>query len=254
MGFYNTEALILKTRSWGEADQLVTLFSRDRGKLVAVAKGLKKPQSRLRGGAQVLTHSELMLHTGRSLDRITGSQSIHGFNLNDSLDRLTCAMYWVDLLDRILPEREANPPIFELALKALTGLEAAESHRFSLEAFSLFFEWNLINLMGYQPCLDCCVLCREPQEVERERGFAFSAGEGGLLCSRCAVETSGWVRITAPTLAVLRRWSVISFNQFNRITVSPNSRQEIDIVVEAVLRYHLERDLPSRSFLNRLGI
>ena len=253
MGFYNTEALILKARDWGEADQLVTLFSRDRGKLVAAAKGIRKPQSRLRGGAQVLSHSELMLHTGRSMDRITGSQSIHGFNLGDSLDKLTCGMYWADLLDRILPEREANLPIYELALKGMAGLEAADSNRFPLEAFSLFFEWNLINLMGYQPCLDCCVLCREPQELEREREFAFSAAEGGLVCRSCSREANRRIRLTAPTLAILRRWSAISFNHFNRIAVSPTSRQEINTVVESVLRYHLERDLPSRGFLNRLG-
>ncbi|NPV90249.1 MAG: DNA repair protein RecO [Firmicutes bacterium] len=253
MGFYNTEALILKARDWGEADRLVTLFSRDKGKLVAVAKGLRKPQSKLRGGVQVLSRSELMLHTGRSLDRITGSQSIHGFDLGDSLDKLTCGMYWADLLDRILPEREANPPIYELAMKSLAGLEASDSGRFPLEAFSLFFEWNLINLMGYQPCLDCCVLCREPLEPEREREFNFSAGEGGLLCRSCSPGTDGRVRLTAPTLAILRRWSAISFNHFNRIAVSPASRQEINTVVESVLLYHLERDLPSRGFLNRLG-
>jgi DNA repair protein RecO (recombination protein O) len=253
VGFYNTEALILKARDWGEADQLITLFSRDRGRLVAAAKGIRKPQSRLRGGAQVLSHSELMLHTGRSMDRITGSQSIHGFNLGDRLEKLTCGMYWADLLDRILPEREANPPIFELALKALTELEAADSSRFPLEAFSLFFEWNLINLMGYQPFLDGCVLCQRTADLEREREFTFSAAEGGLLCRGCSQETGGGITIAAPTLAILRRWSAISFSHFNRIAVSPASRLEINSVAESVLRYHLERDLPSRGFLDRLG-
>lgn len=252
MGFYKTEALILKVRSWGEADQLVTLFSRERGKLVAMAKGARKPQSKLRAGIQPLTYSDLMLHTGRSIDRITGSQSLRGYNLRDQLDKLTLGMYWADLLDRVLPERESNPPIFDLALKSLAVLETAGFNGSRLEAFSLFVEWSLIGLMGYQPCLDCCVACREPREVERERVFFFSAAEGGLLCPPCSLEAGGLLRLTAPTVAVLRRWPLMGFEQFSRLTVSPASRREIDRVIENVLRYNLEQDLPARCFLDRL--
>lgn len=252
MGFYKTEALILKARSWGEADQLLTLLSRERGKLVALAKGARRPQSRLRGGAQLFTHAFLMLHTGRTLDRITGSQALKTFNLRENLDQLACGVYWSDLLDRILPERDANPAVFDLALKALYWLEAEDDHR-RLETGSLFFEWSLYRHLGFQPCIDCCVLCRAPCVLEQEKEFIFSAPAGGLVCPSCSPAAGESARLSPASLAVLRRWSAVRFSRFSRIGVSAASRREINRVIEQTWRYQLDQELPARSFLGRLA-
>src|SRR5580700_1429490 len=91
---YRTEALILRERRIGEADKILTLYSLDRGKFDAIAKGVRRPTSRKSGHLEVLTRVSLLLASGRSLDVITQSETVESFAvLRDDLERLSRAIY-----------------------------------------------------------------------------------------------------------------------------------------------------------------
>ena len=112
---YKTEAIILRQRKLGEADKIITLYTPNYGKLEAVAKGVRRPKSRLAGHLEVLTYTSAMLAQGRNLDVVTQAQAIESFApLRDDLNRLSRAFYAAELVDRFSPEGAESYHIFQL--------------------------------------------------------------------------------------------------------------------------------------------
>ena len=120
---YSVEALILRARDFGEADKVITLFTREEGKCQAIAKGVRKSTSRLRGGVQPFTHSRLLLYRGKTLDTVSQSENICAFAaLRDDLVLLSAAAYLAELLETALPEREPLEEVFQLAVASFREL------------------------------------------------------------------------------------------------------------------------------------
>src|SRR4030043_638769 len=120
---YQTEALIIKRIDLGEADRILTLYTPELGKLKAVAKGTRRPQSKLGGHVELLTHSLLLLAKGRNLDIITQAQTINSFlPLRDDLKRMSCGLYISELVDYFTEEDIENLKLFHLLLDTLDRL------------------------------------------------------------------------------------------------------------------------------------
>jgi len=252
VGFYKTEALVLRNREFSEADQLVTLLSPDYGKLKVVARGARKPKSRLRGGIQAFTQTHLMLHTGRSLDIITGSETSKCFYFREDLDKLTMVVYWADLLERILPEREANPAIYYLFLSLLYLLESVDRNPEEIRALNHLFELKLVCIAGYSPDLVSCIRCAEALS-SREGRLWFNLEHGGIICNCCVQKSEmGILPVSRGTLALIRHWMSMEFQQFHRIKVSDYNLKELDRLLPAYLEYHLEQGIHSLNLRDTL--
>ena len=112
---YKTEAVVLKRTNLGEADNIVTLYTPNLGKIRAVAKGIRRPRSKLCGNLDLLTRSALLLAQGQNLDIVTQCQSIEGFPLvKNDLNRIGCALYIAELLDQFTVEHVENYPVYRL--------------------------------------------------------------------------------------------------------------------------------------------
>ncbi|NLC06742.1 MAG: DNA repair protein RecO [Syntrophomonadaceae bacterium] len=255
MGFYKTEAIVLRTREWREADQLVTLLSPDLGRFKVVARGARKPRSRLRGGIQPFTQARLMLHTGRSIDILTGSDTCKCFYFREDLEKLTWAVYWADLLNRLLPEREPNPAVYFLFLQFLYLLESIESinqERVESRILNHLFELKLISLVGYRPELTHCVNCQKALSLTSEQIW-FSPARGGTVCRLCSQALgSGALPVSSGTLALLKHWLRMDARQFRRVRPSGSNLKELERLLPAFLEYHLEQGLPSRKLVRNL--
>ena len=252
MGFYKTEALVLRNREFNEADQLVTLLSPDYGKLQVVARGARKPKSRLRGGIQAFTLTNLLLHTGRSLDIITGTETGKCFYFREDLAKLTSAVYWADLLDRVLPEREANPAVYSLFLSLLYLLEATSSKLEEIRALDHLFELKLISSAGYTPDLASCLRCGEVLRT-KEGKLWFNLESGGIICNSCVHKAElGILPVSRGTLALMQQWISMEVEQFWRIKGAAYNLQELDRLLPAYLEYHLEQKIPSVNLRDNL--
>jgi len=250
MGFYRVEALILRAREAREADQVLTLLTREKGKIAAVARGVRKPQSKLRGGVQVFSHSDLMLHSGRTLDRVTGAEARRFFNFHGQWEKLAYAVYWADLLERALPEAEPQESVFELTLGAFRCLEALSSESRQAGVLSLFFEWRLIILLGYRPCLEQCAGCGSA--LDGALRYPVSIARGGTVCPLCAhadQDREGLRYISAGTLRVLQRWAALSMDRLWRLALTASNRREMRALLDSFFLYYLEQEIPSRRFL-----
>lgn len=147
---YKADALVIRSREYGEADRLVTLFSRENGKLEAVAKGVRKPKSSQRAGVQLFTYADFLLHRGKTLDTVCQAQPRESFpHLWDDFDRTIGATGMVELLDISTAREQAEPELFFLTLSFLFLIKDTDPY-LAMAAYTL----RLLRLQGHLPALE----------------------------------------------------------------------------------------------------
>jgi DNA repair protein RecO (recombination protein O) len=244
MGLYKTEAVVLRSRKYAEADCLLTLFTQQKGKVKAIAKGVRKTNSKLRGGVLLFTHNEMLLYEGRNLDIVTQSQCLEAFTtVQEDMEAMTAAAYWCELLDAFLPERQKDRRLFSLVLAGFHVL-ALEHHELVVRALEI----KLLSYLGYMPYLDCCVSCG--QSLQSAQKIAFSARQGGLLCSACQGEDT--LFFTQETLKAWQKLQQMEFSKLNRLKVSNNGLRILDDVLEKYLLVQLDYPLKARPILKEI--
>ncbi|OGO06830.1 MAG: DNA repair protein RecO, partial [Chloroflexi bacterium RBG_13_56_8b] len=176
---YQTEAIIIKKTKLGEAGRILTLYTPHLGKIQAVAKGVRRPRSKMAGHLELLTHSQIALARGRNIDTITGTQTINGFlPLKSDLELSACALYATELVNQFAADDVEDYPVFQLLLATLQRLCQGGNSDLVLR----YFELQLLDNVGYRPQLEQCVACHKPLE---ETTNAFCPSAGGMLCSSC---------------------------------------------------------------------
>ena len=181
---YKTEAIVLKQTELGEADSIVTVYTPNLGKIRAVARGVRRPRSKLGGHLDLLTQSSLLLAQGQNLDVVTQGQSIDGFlSIKGDLTHIGCAVYMAELVDQFTAEQVENYPVYRLLLSDLGWLGEARDFELVLRHFEL----QLLTHLGYQPELYDCLGCRS--SVPRQ----------GELCARTALWVNPWPAPSLPT-------------------------------------------------------
>jgi len=243
---YKTEGVVLKRSDVGEADKIVTLYTPYLGKIRAVAKGVRRPTSKLGGHVELFTLTQVLIARGRNLDIITQAETRRSFiELRDDLRRLSYAYYLAELVDRFTEEHIENTPLYQLLLAALGALGGGRDLDLELRAFEL----HLLRLVGYQPQLFHCVACGRPLEPVVN---AFSAAVGGVLCPGCGLGEPLRREVSLDALKVLRFLQTNDFPAFARLRVSPTLNEELEALLGEYVRYLLERNLKSAEFLQTL--
>jgi DNA repair protein RecO (recombination protein O) len=243
---YRIEAIVLKRRDFGEADRILTLYTPDRGKTSAIAKGVRRIASRKSGHVELFTHTALLLAQGRNLDVVTQAEMIEPYRaVREDLIRTTYAYHIAELVDRLTEEGTPSPATFDLLRDALAAL--AEVDDPSLVA--RFFELRLLGLVGYRPQLFACVDCGADVEVA---GNAFGPDAGGVLCAACAPRHPDAVPLSESTFRVLRFLQTREWAMVRQLDLTPTTRGSLERVMHAYIRHLLERDLNSVTFLKGL--
>lgn len=242
MGIYKAEAIVLRSRVYGEADRILTLFTREHGKTSAVAKGVRKPTSRLRGAVQLFSHTHLVLYAGKSLDTISQGEAEETFSfLQDDLILFTTASHCVELVDCLILERQPLKKVFYLLLAALRALEKEDP-----ELVARVFEAQLLAAVGYQPQLEQCTVGRHQgwqapvQEVGENEPIWFSVERGGVLCSSCAQNSPRVLALSPATIGALAYFLRTPLDRAVRAKVGKGSRAELAFLLRSYLAYHGE--------------
>ncbi|MGH9378800.1 MAG: DNA repair protein RecO [Terriglobia bacterium] len=185
MPLRETEAIVLRTYRLGEADKIVSLFSRQMGRLRAVASGAQRTKSRYGGVLEPLTYIQLWLYEreNRDLLRINSAELIESFFVmqGDYAVHLA-AQYVAEASDCLLPEREANERAFRLLLAVLRGLKAGGTAKGSIDRPLAYFNYWLLKLGGFLPQLDRCAACGRTLGNE---AVYYGGGALRVVCSRC---------------------------------------------------------------------
>jgi len=186
---YKTEAVVLRSFRFGEADRVLHVYTADRGRVGAVAKGVRRTKSRFGGRLEPLSHVELMLHQGTGeLQTVTGVSLIHSHHeAREDSYRLGVGLVGAEAMLRLFTEQEANERAFTALTRFLDRLDQIASRapaRPFLDALALSFQLKLLWLSGYMPHLDTCVECGAEEGLV---GYLPSAG--GAVCRACGPGT-----------------------------------------------------------------
>lgn len=243
---FRSESIVLRRSDFGEADRLLTLYTREFGKLKAIAKGARKPQSRKTGHVELFMRSKLFFARGREMNIVTQAEMVTGYpQLRTDLVRATYASYVVELLDRFTVEEDQNKDIYDLLAQALGWLETTDE----LLLAARYYELRLLGLTGFRPQLFRCVVSGEP--IVEEDQF-FSAELGGLLQPAQQMADRRARPITAVAVKVLRYLQTRSWETIGALTLKRPLHRELETLMHHYLTYILEKQLKSVDFLNRL--
>lgn len=176
MSLYRDTGIVLRTYKLGEADRIVVILGRERGKIRAVAKGVRKTRSKFGARLEPMSHVNLQLYEGRGeLDIVTQTEAVETFSrLRSDLDRLGRAAAMLEVVDQIAQEGEANRPLYELLLG---GLRAVDHRASALVAPAFFLKVLAADGVGLH--VDSCIECGRVDEL-----VSLDLEDGGLRCSR----------------------------------------------------------------------
>jgi DNA repair protein RecO (recombination protein O) len=235
MALYRDEAVVIRTHKWGEADRIVVLYSRGRGKVRAVAKGVRRTRSkfgsRLEPGAVV----SLQLYEGRNLDIVTQAERKESHDLlRSDLDRYGRAALVLEVVDSVSEDAEANPALYKLITGALRELD-----RTGNPLIVPTFVARLLVLEGVQPLVDACVRCGT-----RERLVSIQIHEGGVLCveHRAGEAISDGAREALGHVFAGRVRHVLD-------STGAEVATELEVLAGRLIEQHTERRLRSSSVL-----
>jgi len=243
---YQTEAIIVKKTKLGEADRILTLFTPQLGKIQAVAKGVRRPRSKMSGHLELLTHSLISLARGKNIDTVTGTQTINSFlSLKSDLKLTSYALYATELVNQFGAENLENQPLFELLLQTLQRLQLGGNSELVLR----YFELHLLNETGYRPQLEHCVSCRS---ALKETTNSFCPGAGGMLCPACQQDQQLSYPLSANAQKVLLLLQNNDYSVASKLELDSELSRQLEMVIRNYLRYLLEREIKSAVWLDAL--
>lgn len=243
---YRAEALVLRRSDFGEADRLLTLLTRDQGKVRALAKGARRPTSRHSGNLELFVHVQLLLARGRDLDVVTQSQLLHPYRrVREDLLSASHAYYFAEVVDAFVEPGDPSPGAFDLLREALTALD--EGRRPTLLA--AHFLLRLLDVLGFRPELFRCLDCGA--ELRPERNL-ISPTEGGALCPRCGPRHPEAHPISVDVLKLLRHLQRTERPGGLEVGLPPGLAEQADLEVRRLVEHHLDRKLRSPAFIVRL--
>ncbi len=231
VALYRERGVVLRTYKLGEADRIVVLLTAGRGKVRAVAKGVRKTKSRFGGRLEPPSHLALQLYEGRQLDTITQVESLDSFRaVREDLDALTGAVAMLEAVDQVAVERHADPRLYAMLVGALRTLGPDAPVRLVVAGFY----WKLLAHDGAGPILDACARCG------RDDGAltAFDLTEGGALCPACRKGSA----LSADALGLVRQMLGGELAQALRHPPGPVVDEVAELATVA-LETHLERRL-----------
>lgn len=243
---FRVEAVVLRHSDWGEADRLLWLFTREMGKVRAVAKGVRKLRSRKAGHLEPFTHTGLLLARGREILLVTQAESLDSFvALRENLTLLGYASYVIEVLDRFTYEEGENLALYRLLVDTLTRLASGRPAELAVR----YYEVRLLDLLGFRPQLFQCARCGK--EIKAEDQY-FSAELGGVICPACGKGMPGAVPVSLQALKFLRHFQRSSYAEATRAHPDVAVYREMEVLMQHYLTYLLERGLNTPAFLRRV--
>jgi DNA repair protein RecO (recombination protein O) len=212
----------------------------------AIAKGVRRPTSKLGPSLELYGHVDVLLAKGRGeLDVVAQVSRIPGYRIEGDVLQMAHAALIAELTERVCEDRHPLDGVYELAVSALDELSREPDPRRA----SAWFLMTALDLLGYAPQLMSCASCERPLPA---RPAPFSADAGGFLCEKCALP--GMEPVPLAAIKVLRLMAAGDLETYRRLKLDSTLMNSIDAVLQTQLEYHMDRRLKSLAFLNQLRV
>lgn len=244
--FYTTKGLILRESQYKDNDKILTILTEELGLITAKARGVKRKNSNLRSGCQLLCYSELTLFEKNGYYTINEAEPVAMFiGLRTDIELLSLGAYFAQLLENLSAQDQVNPELLSLGLNSLYALEKLKKPQGLVKAV---FELRLLSLSGYFPNLEGCAVCG----TEDARQFYFK--EGVLLCDTCRKTYGGGEsrRVSEGVLRAMVHILHCSKQKLFSFSLPEEGLRELGEITEGFLLAQLEGHFPSLQFYKRL--
>jgi len=238
------EGIILRTTDYGETNKIVTLFTREWGKIGVMARGAKKPKSRLAAITQPFTYGSFLVQKGNGLGNLQQGEIITPLrSIREDIFLTAYACYMIELTDRSIDEKKSNPFLFELLFQSLNYLNEG----YDPEILKNIFEMKMLNTLGHYPVLNQCVICGR-----NEGQFSFSIKEGGIICHLCLNKDPYHIKLSSATVKLLRIFYFFDLNRLGNISVKPETKAELKKVIDGYYDEYSGLYLKTKKFIDQL--
>ena len=243
MPLRETEAIVLRTYRLGEADKIASLFTRQMGRLRAVARGAQRTKSRYGGTLEPLSYVRLWIfeRENRDLLQLNSVEIIESFfNMQKDYRVQLAAQYVSEVGDRLLPEREVNERTFRLILAILRALKTSSEVNRPL----LYFDYWMVRLGGFLPAFDACSSCG--RALGDEGGY-YARGSESLLCRDCKPPNS--LRVSGDIMAMVKSACLKPLDKWLAEEKAPPGCREARHFFEEIIESHTEKKLVTRAMM-----
>ena len=233
------EAITIRLQDFSETSQIAWFYTREFGRLSALAKGSKRQRNNFDGRLDLLCHDEIVFarKTHTTLHILTECRLLDRFmGLRTGVDRLYAALYAAELVREMTPAEESQPPLFDLLLGTLRALGGGDAVPPTL----LAFEARLLALAGYAPMLDACVACQG--DALPKGTVAYSSALGGVLCRACRGRDPKSIGVPRSALAVIGRLADGSAEQMATAQLPQGMVVVLRKLMKATFAHHLNHE------------
>ncbi|WP_316571988.1 DNA repair protein RecO [Neobacillus sp. YIM B06451] len=238
------EGIIIRTTDYGETNKVVTLFTREWGKIGAMARGAKKPNSRLSAATQLLTHGYFLVHKSSGMGSLQQGEIISSMkSIREDIFLTAYASYIAELTDKAAEDRKPNPFLFELLYQTLNYLNEG----YDPEILMFIYEMKMLNVMGLYPILDQCAVCGST-----DGHFSFSIREGGFICHRCIENDPYHFKLSQAGARLLRLFYYFDLSRLGNISVKKETKDELKRIISAYYEEYSGLSLKSKRFLDSM--
>ncbi len=248
MPIQKSEGIVLRRQEIRETSLILTIYTKDFGKIKGIVRGVRGPRACPGGGSlEIFALDEIVYYERKRSDIYTISQCdlIDFFNsIRGSLERLAYATYIIELLDSVTALGDKNSEVFDLALNSLKLLSGESSPK----RVARIFEIKLLHLLGLMPSLEFCANCGQAVDA----GAKFSFRHGGLICKSCLGTDKDSRSVLQGTAKFIEHIRSLPFEKVARIKVSIQVGKELESILRKFLDYHIERRLKSVDFLKAI--
>ncbi|MBS4191334.1 DNA repair protein RecO [Bacillus sp. FJAT-49705] len=239
------EGIIIRATNYGETNKIVTLYTREWGKVGVMARGAKKPNSRLAAVTQLFTYGYFLIQKGNGLGTLQQGEMISSMrSIREDIFLTAYASYIVDLTDKGTDDRKPNPFLFELVHQTLNLINEG----YDAEILVNIFEMKMLNSLGLYPVLNQCAICGST-----DGHYSFSIREGGLLCHRCFEKDPYHFKISSATVKLLRLFYFFDLSRLGNISVKAETKAELKRVITAYYDEYSGLNLKTKKFLNQMA-
>jgi DNA repair protein RecO (recombination protein O) len=244
MAILKTSGFVLKKQEFRETSIIVRFYTQDFGKITCLFKGIRNEPEKFASKLEPFSLNEVIFYKNNRSDLNLASQCdlLENFDsIRGSLDKVYAVTFMLGLIDSLMQPEEVSLPTFSLLKNCIEFIKQGEDY----QKISLIFQIKMLSLSGFQPRVDCCVICNNPVDYNQKAFFSLKLG--GLLCQKCITSDRSSRLLYRGTLASL---SYIQNNELDnnlRLGLNTQIKKELSSFLNTFLQYHLEKELNSFS-------
>lgn len=252
MFLQKSEGFIIKSRLLRDADKMITLYTKQYGKMNALAKGVRKITSKFASNLEIFNYNELVMYKKEDSDiaTITGCNSRKSFHkIRNDFFKMMKGAYMVELVDKFTCHYNQNSAIFYLINDAFLLMDDIEYTNKDVLQLVEAFIMRLLSYSGYKLHLDKCVVCGSSII---DVSCKFSSQEGGVVCSECRVKDNYALDVSALMLGYLRKLQSTDLAHVKKLPTSELMRYNVKRVLDACINNHIITPLRSEEFMHKM--